>query len=259
MVNKREVTLPVAIAGRELRLAAWRRETRSDELLIFVHGLACSKRSFLAAWQRPELRDYSLLAIDLPGFGHSPRPKTFGYDLADQARLLKTVLDSHASRSVFLIAHSMGGSLSLLLPPRVLARLRGLILIEARLYVSSCGTAAEVNRHDYRGFESEFLPQFRNRVMNDSRLAFDLELADPAAFFHSAKSLVRWAASGKLIQNFSQQDVRSWFLYGADNSHLKEVAQLPRQRTVAIPDAAHFPMHDNAPAFYSALADIVIR
>ncbi len=257
MGNKNEVTLPVSIAGRELRLAAWQRETRSDELLVFIHGLGCSKRSFSAAWQRPELRDYSLLAIDLPGFGHSPRPADFSYDLADQARLLQPLLDSFASRRVCLIAHSMGGSLSLLLPARVLARLSSLILIEARLYASSCGTAAEVNRHDYESFQSAFLPQFRARVAADPRQAFDLELADAKAFFHSARSLVRWAETGELAQHFFRAAARSCFFYGADNSHLKEVDQLPATQTVAIPNAAHFPMHDNPDAFYSALADVL--
>ena len=128
--------------GREYRLSAWFRDT-GDNLVLFVHGLGCSKESWRRAWSSPALYGCSLLAIDLPGFGASPRPPDFSYDLEDQAGLLAGVIDAHASRRVCVVAHSMGGTVATLLPDAASRRVDSLVLVEGRLLASSCGIASE--------------------------------------------------------------------------------------------------------------------
>jgi pimeloyl-ACP methyl ester carboxylesterase len=252
-----EIMLPVRSGGRDWRIAAWLRDTGSPDLVVFVHGLGCSKRSFRDAWSRLEFRDCSLLAFDLPGFGRSPRPADYDYDLADQAALIAGLLDGFALRRIHVVAHSMGGTAALLMPPRCHARLANLVLVEARLFAASCGVAAEASRGDYAGFAREFLPRFRRQVANDPRVAFDVDLADAAAFYRSAGSLMKWSGSGEMPTRFQQAPCPSWFIYGAENQHLAEVAALPPDRVVAVPDAAHFPMQDNPDSFYGALADLL--
>lgn len=257
MVPIPEVSLPVRGAGREFRLTAWFRDTGGGDLVVFVHGVGCSKRSFAEAWRRRELRDWSLLAFDLPGFGRSPRPADYSYDLADQARLLQGLLDQHASRRIHLVAHSMGGTLALLLPPRVLARLASLVLVEPRLVAASCSVTREITALDFAHFEGEFLPQFRRRVAGDPRQAFDVDLADPLAFHRSSASLVHWAGSGEMAGRFLAAACPHWFVYGALNAHLAELQLLPPALTVAVAGAAHFPMQDNPDGFYAALGRLL--
>ena len=252
-----ETVVPAAVPGHDFRLTAWQRETSSEALLVMIHGLGCSKQSFAGAWAQPELRDWSLLAPDLPGFGRAPKPADYSYDLQQQARVLASLLDQRASRRVHLVGHSMGGTLALLLPERILSRLEALVLVEPRLLAESCSVAAEASRISEADFERQFMQGFRRRVGTDSRVAFDADHADPLAFQRSASSLVRWAGSGEMLPRFSRLPCPAWFVYGSDNRHLAELRELPAARTVAIAGAAHFPMHDNPALFYTTLAGLL--
>ena len=249
--------MPAAVPGHDFRLTAWQRETSSEALLVMIHGLGCSKQSFAGAWAQPELRDWSLLAPDLPGFGRAPKPADYSYDLQQQARVLASLLDQRASRRVHLVGHSMGGTLALLLPERILSRLEALVLVEPRLLAESCSVAAEASRIAEADFERQFMQGFRRRVGTDSRVAFDADHADPLAFRRSASSLVRWAGSGEMLPRFSRLPCPAWFVYGSDNRHLAELRELPAAQTVAIAGAAHFPMHDNPALFYTTLAGLL--
>ena len=82
------------LGPHQRKVAVWLRDA-GDDLMIFVHGLGCSKLSWRSAWMRPELRDMSLLAIDLPGFGHSPCPEDFGCELEEHAEVLAGVVDAN--------------------------------------------------------------------------------------------------------------------------------------------------------------------
>lgn len=249
--------MPAAVPGHDFRLTAWQRETSSEALLVMIHGLGCSKQSFAGAWAQPEFRDWSLLAPDLPGFGRAPKPADYSYDLQQQARVLASLLDQRASRRVHLVGHSMGGTLALLLPERILSRLEALVLVEPRLLAASCSVAAEASRIAEADFERQFMQGFRRRVGTDSRVAFDADHADPLAFQRSASSLVRWAGSGEMLPRFSRLPCPAWFVYGSDNRHLAELRELPAAQTVAIAGAAHFPMHDNPALFYTTLAGLL--
>lgn len=247
---------PIRVRNIEYRLSVRFREG-GDDLILFVHGLGCSKDSWRDAWQRPELRGRSLLAPDLPGFGHTAYPPGFGGDLADYARILGALIDAYALRRIHLVAHSMGGSIALLLPQQVLSRLETLILVEPRLFRSSCGVAAEVSGVSYDDFHRSVFPGIRQRMSGDPLAVFDLDRADTGAFYASSRSLLDWAARGTLLDCFQRADCRKYFIYGADNRHLQELAFVEPALTVAVEDSAHFVMNDNPEGFFACLSAIL--
>lgn len=248
--------LPIRARNVEYRLSVRFREG-GDDLVLFVHGLGCSKDSWRDAWQRPELRGRSLLAPDLPGFGQSAYPTGFGGDLADYARILGALIDAHALRRIHLVAHSMGGSIALLLPQPVLSRLENLVLVEPRLFRSSCGVAAEVSGVSFDDFRRSVFPGIRQRMRSDPRAVFDLDRSDAGAFYASARSLLDWTARGTLLECFQRADCRKRFVYGADNRHLQELAFIEPALTVAVEDSAHFTMNDNPDNFFECLSSIL--
>jgi len=253
MMSTPQTVVTALYRGREYRLAAWFRDTGPD-VVLFVHGLGCSKENWRQAWSAPALTGRSLLAVDLPGFGASPRPPDFDYDLASQAGLLASIVDAHASRRLCLVAHSMGGAIAALLPRPVARRVDQLVLVEGRLIKSSCGIAAEAAQVGMEQFETQVYPQFRRRVASDRRAAFDLERADRQAFYLSSKSLIERTGGEGLIAEFDSFDCPKGFIYGADNRHLDELRLLDPVILHEVADAGHFPMHDNPGAFYALLA-----
>lgn len=86
---------------------------KSIENVIFLHGFLSSS-SFWTETVFPNLtepikRDYKLFAIDLLGFGRSPKPRDCFYTLKDHLEMIeKSVICPFELNSFHLVAHSMG-------------------------------------------------------------------------------------------------------------------------------------------------------
>lgn len=87
--------------------------------LVFLHGLgACSAIYFARTAIEPVLAGRRALMIDFLGFGISDRPAGFGYTLEDHADSIARALDTLGLEGVDMVAHSMGGSIALVLASR---------------------------------------------------------------------------------------------------------------------------------------------
>lgn len=99
--------------------------------VIMVHGLAAS----LHDWDMllPELltREYASYALDLLGHGKSPKPGKFDYYTSDSvfAHMSDWINSLELDEPIILIAHSLGGYLSLRFALRNPERVRALILV----------------------------------------------------------------------------------------------------------------------------------
>ena len=105
--------------------------------LVLLHGLGASS----GVWhvQEPELaRHHRVYALDLPGSGHSPMPRT--PPSGDWAvEVVASFVDSVVGAPVTLIGHSMGGTIALLCALQRPALVRSLVL------VSTAGLGSEVS------------------------------------------------------------------------------------------------------------------
>lgn len=80
--------------------------------VMLVHGI---DRRGAASWEQliRNLRsDYHVVALDLPGFGHSTRGNHF-YSPDRYAEVLDHVIDEFSDEPVHLVGHSLGGGISL--------------------------------------------------------------------------------------------------------------------------------------------------
>uniref|UniRef100_A0A2P2JKD4 Uncharacterized protein MANES_08G151600 n=1 Tax=Rhizophora mucronata TaxID=61149 RepID=A0A2P2JKD4_RHIMU len=88
--------------------------------VIFLHGFLCSS-SLWTETVFPNLSDhaksnYRLFAVDLLGFGGSPKPRECSYTLRDHLEMIeKSVIDPFELNSFHLVAHSMGCIIALAL------------------------------------------------------------------------------------------------------------------------------------------------
>ncbi|HMO57593.1 MAG TPA: alpha/beta fold hydrolase [Roseiflexaceae bacterium] len=79
-------------------------------LAVLIHGWASS--SFTWNPLLPALsRRYRCLAIDLPGFGHSPAPHQ-PPTIAGYAEMVARLIEHESDRAVLLLGHSMGGQIA---------------------------------------------------------------------------------------------------------------------------------------------------
>ncbi|MEX0717981.1 MAG: alpha/beta fold hydrolase [Planctomycetaceae bacterium] len=112
-------------------------ERGEGEPLLLVHGFGASIYSWrflvdeLAKTRR-------VIAIDLKGFGDSPKPLDDAYTLRDQVALVSAFIRERELRNLTLVGHSYGGGVSLLtalgLQARNEDRLARLVLIDNVAY-----------------------------------------------------------------------------------------------------------------------------
>lgn len=108
--------------------------TRSDndaDDAIFIHGFTSSP-SFWAQTVFPELATANrrLLAVDLLGFGGSPKPANCAYTLGDHVEAIeRSLIDPLNLTSFHLVSHSMGCTVAIALAAKHPARIKSITLV----------------------------------------------------------------------------------------------------------------------------------
>ncbi|XP_050224340.1 probable lysophospholipase BODYGUARD 4 [Mercurialis annua] len=119
---------------------------REDENVIFIHGFLCSS-SFWTETVFKNLsetanRTYKLFAIDLLGFGKSPKPLDCQYSLKDHLEMIeKSVINPYELKSFHLVAHSMGCPIALALAAKHPKSVKSLTIVAPAIF--SCGKDEE--------------------------------------------------------------------------------------------------------------------
>lgn len=97
--------------------------------IVFVHGLSGSWPNWLE--QLPVFaRNNRVIALDLPGFGHSPMPRE-QITIAGYARVLDGLLEALEVDAATLVGNSMGGFISAELAIAYPQRVERLVLVSA--------------------------------------------------------------------------------------------------------------------------------
>src|ERR1700722_10096693 len=97
--------------------------------IVFVHGLSGSWPNWLE--QLPVFaRNHRVIAMDLPGFGHSPMPKE-PITISTYARILDGLLDALGISAATVVGNSMGGFVSTELAIAYPQRVERLVLVSA--------------------------------------------------------------------------------------------------------------------------------
>ncbi len=226
----------------------------SADLIVFLHGLGCSRDSFNKILQQEDFGDFSLLALDLPGFGDSARPLEFSYTLEDHAEICATIIEAIAFERLYIAAHSMGGAIGLLLPDRVIKKTEAFANIEGNLVSTDCG---KLSRHSasmsYEDFRESKFREFTSPVANSEYRYFSPAKTSPEAFYRSAASLVSWSDSGRLPEKFKAAEFRKAYFYGDRSRDLPFPALPGDALRIEIPGSGHFPMDESPDRFYAEL------
>jgi pimeloyl-ACP methyl ester carboxylesterase len=120
----------VASMGENLNAAS----IAAENNVIFVHGFLSSS-NFWVDTVLPVLPEslrssHRLFAVDVLGFGKSPKPSSSMYTIADHIEMIrKSVLEAYGIQSFHLVAHSMGCTISLALAAHYSSSVKSVTLI----------------------------------------------------------------------------------------------------------------------------------
>ena len=100
---------------------------------VFIHGTGAWSETWKESMQAAADAGVRAIALDLPPFGYSEKPRGHGYSRPDQARRILGVLDALHLERATLVGHSFGAGATveaaLLAPDRVAS----LVLVDAAL------------------------------------------------------------------------------------------------------------------------------
>jgi pimeloyl-ACP methyl ester carboxylesterase len=121
---------PVALETARGRLAGIRSGSPDGPKLLALHGWLDNAASFIPL--QPELAEFDLVALDLPGHGASAhRAAGYDYVFVDWIHDVLDVLDALGWPRASLLGHSMGGAIASLVAAATPERVERLALIEA--------------------------------------------------------------------------------------------------------------------------------
>ncbi|MGW0908498.1 alpha/beta fold hydrolase [Streptomyces sp. NPDC002853] len=234
----------------------WTESEGSVPARVYVHGLGAASSVYHAhIAARAELHGRRSLFVDLPGHGISDRPADFGYSLEDHADALAAVLDAAQVTGAEIVAHSMGGSVAIVLAHRRADLVSRLVLTEANLDPNPAVTAGSSNIAAYE--EEDYVADGHARVLDTigPLWAATMRLADPRALHRSATGLVR-GTQPTMRAMLVELPVERVFLQGARSGELPGAEELSASgvTVVTVPKAGHNVMFDNPEVFASAVA-----
>lgn len=251
----------VNVRGTPVTVAVSHNGIESDELVLLLHGLACSREAFDPVYTGRDDRYW--LAIDLPGHGESPSVNVGGDLLGFYADLVIELVAQLAPSIVHIVGHSMGTAIGLIAAPALPAG--AFISVEGNLTSADCGLVSRtIAAQTWDAFARNGFARLRDELLasdqTDLRIWGDwLDRADPHIVWEAAKSLVTCCDAGGLVARWPHTANRT-YLWGERSGypdHLRDL--LSRSEVREIPGAAHFPMVDNpihlAEAIGVALSD----
>jgi pimeloyl-ACP methyl ester carboxylesterase len=244
---------------------------RSEEPVVFVHGLGASKESFREAFRREEFGSFTLLAADLVGFGDSDKPAGFSYSMKDQAEILRKVIDSFSVERFHLVAHSMGGAVGIELCEMVSSHVCSFINAEGNLTSEDCTGSRHIAEMSEEKFVQVGFERFKRglgeefeRVGDSAGMEYlrSLSKATAESMYKSSASLVKESDSGDLLPRFCELPFYKCYLYGEKNKGVFPAEKLLRQRGIPvfyISNSGHAMMDENPDGFYNLVLRIIRR
>ena len=241
------------------------RHIDSADALVFIHGFGSAKEHFRHAFNTPSLRRFSIVAIDLVGFGESRGPANFGYTMEDQARAMLEVLSELKIGSFHLCAHSMGGLVAMKMAELEPERIRSLIDIEGNLTMEDCTLSGKVAEFKPEEFDDErrrrFEEELRKANLTDPSFIEYLETFRRASTMALLKSATHTVAesSTPLVDRLARIK-NSCYIYGEKNKGLFPGEKLLQERRVPIfyvRDAGHAMATDNPEELYRIISSFI--
>jgi pimeloyl-ACP methyl ester carboxylesterase len=249
-----------------MTLATLSREGGKD-LFLVLHGIGCVKETFAAFWKAPEFAGLALLAPDLPGHGASQGLPPESWTMEGMAAVLCDLVEARVKdgRRLHVVAHSLGGAAGLLLAKRSPIPLASFVSVEGNLVAEDCGMLSRRTAEmDIKLFKDKKFDRLKARAREaDNPFLRDWAgwvAACPAEAFHaSAKSLVEWSDSGRLLEIFRALAVPMAYVYGEESAnpdvlaHLEAIAQIP------IADCGHFVMVEKPAELARVVGEVISR
>jgi pimeloyl-ACP methyl ester carboxylesterase len=243
----------------------------SGEPLLLIHGFGASTYSW--RFVTPALaKQHRVIALDLKGFGASPKPERADYSAHEQVNLAASFVRKHDVGGMTLVGHSFGGAVALLLALALATdaryRPKRLILIDTAAYPQRLPFFMRVLRNPLLGRLAGMLLPDRVQVRHVLKLAYydDTRIPDEAVTVYAkalgmpgGRTALRLAAAhlvppdiDEITARFSRIDIPTLIVWGRQDAIVPLAVgerlhwNIPASKMVVIDRCGHIP-HEECP------------
>lgn len=232
----------------------------ANDLIVYLHGLGDSGLCFEKLMKSSKLSEWNHVALDFIGYGKSLWSSE-EVSLAEHANLVKKwILDfKRDSQRVFLVGHSMGGVIGLLLAEARSELFSGFVNIEGNLSIEDClysskATIYAKNEFVERGFEQLKASLFEISFADSATRQYyvNLSLCNPAAFYDNAEELVELSTREQLAPKMAALTIPKLFIAAKPNGICDRSRMLLTAsgvKTASVARSGHWPFLDNEALF----------
>ena len=247
----------VKVAERDFTLS-YKEAKRGDTVVVFIHGIGDSKEDYAKAFERKDLGDYSLLAVDLVGFGKSSKPKDYTYPIEDQAKAIAALVNDRGYKKVHVVCHSVGGAVGVLLTDHLGDKLASVLNIEGNMIGADCGRVTrDTADATFEKYSTELWEGRRQRLLARGSSIAAHEAMAKEAFYNLSKSVVAISDTEKLLEKFTALKVPHAYMYGELNKEIPVIARLGDTAKIEIPKSGHRPMEETPEVFFTEVAKFI--
>jgi pimeloyl-ACP methyl ester carboxylesterase len=234
--------------------------------ILYIHGLGESGLCFEKLMADPQLRGWSHLAPDLPGYGKSPWPDK-PLELDRLADYLCQWLESMSTDSVLLLGHSMGGVVGLMISEKCPELLCGFVNVEGNVSPEDCTFSAKAACYSLQELLSNGLQKIYEMVYRDGledpalRTYYaSLRLCDPRAYHLNSKELVFLSRTEEIAARIANLKVPCVYILGnprGTGNHSRYLLSEAGVRWRVVEDAGHWPFIDQQDSFIADLMNFM--
>ena len=236
----------------------WVEVPGAEPARVYVHGLGATSPAYFAeAVAHPLLAGRRSLLVDLLGFGISDRPTDVDYTLESHADALAAAIGAAGASGAEVVAHSMGGSIAVVLASRHPHLVSRLVLVDANLDPIERAPGRPGSGGIAWYSEADFLAGGWQEVRDtvDPHWWATMRLAGLEALHRSATHLTRGTTPTMRELLLDLKIPRTYLLPESDGP-LHGAAELANAgvELVPVPDCGHNIMLDNPDGFARAVS-----
>lgn len=225
--------------------------------ILLIHGFASSTYTFNRLIPLLET-SFSVIAIDLPGFGKSEKSASFQYSFENYANLIAECIDYFNLKQVYIVAHSMGGQIALYTAKIIPEKINKLILLcssgylkKAKKSLICCSYLPFFNLFVQRFIQRKDIKTYLENVFYDRSLITESiieEFGKPLqekAFYTSLIRLLRNREGDLTSEQLMKINLPTLLIWGIEdkvvpvNVGKKLVSDLPNAKLVTYEETGH--------------------
>jgi pimeloyl-ACP methyl ester carboxylesterase len=198
---------------------------KNKPTIVLLHGIAATSKTWDSLIKELDMDEYRVIALDLLGFGKSPKPVSCEYTVDDHvASVHKTLLKLKVRNKPYkIVGHSMGAIISARYCIRYPKEVKKLYLLSLPLYVkdSELHTNISRTRTDFYLNAYEFLSQNKGFTINNSQILRKLlRIDDGIEVTEENWNSFRLSLKNTIIKQDTYNDIRNTkvpiqIIYGA--------------------------------------------